>query len=269
MVWGRAGGDRIVIPLLEEAAARLGDATTVLRARVLARLAGALRDERDPARRGAVGELAVSVARQTGDPSALVYALHGLLIGLRSPDHERRSEIAAELAQLALEVDDKEGQFDAGSARQMIYFELGRLDLVRESVAREQGLAEATRLTPYLWAAAAMQVMLALHDGRFTEAETFLSRSLELGLRSQETMAEAAYALQLYELRREQGRAHEADGLLARAAGENPARPLFSCALARLATDLGRQAEARELFERLAVDEFASRAATTRSGSWR
>ena len=256
MVWGRAGGDPIVIPLLEEAIARLDDEPTVLRARLLARLAGALRDERDPARREALGELAVMVARQTRDPSALVYALHGLLIGLPSSDLERRSAIAAELAQLTFEVDDKEGQFDAGSAQQMIDFELGRLDLVRESAAREQGLAEATRLAPYLWAAAAMQVMLALHDGRFAEAEVLLARSLELGLRSQETMAEAGHALQLYELRREQGRAHEAEGPLARAAAENPTRPLFGCALARLETDLGRQAGARKMFERLAEDNF-------------
>ena len=257
MVWGRAGGDPIVVPLLEEAVAGLGDEITVLRARLLARLGGALRDEPDPTRREEVGELAVSVARETGDPSALVYALHGLLIGLQaSPDLERRLAIAAELARLAHEVDDKEGQFDAGSAEQMIYFELGRLDLVKERAAREQRLAEAMRLTPYLWAAAAMQVMLALHDGRFAEAEVFLSRSLELGLRSQETMAEAAYALQLYQLRREQGRAQEADVLLTRAAGENPARPLFSCSLARLAIDLGRQVEARRLFGHLAEDEF-------------
>ena len=76
-----------------------------------------------------------------------------------------------------------------------------------------------------------MQVMLALHDGRFAEAEVLLARSLELGLRSQETMAEAGHALQLYELRREQGRAHEAAGPLARAAAENPTRPLFGFAL--------------------------------------
>ena len=43
MVWGRAGGDQIVIPLLEEAIARLDDEPTVLRARLLARLAGACR----------------------------------------------------------------------------------------------------------------------------------------------------------------------------------------------------------------------------------
>ena len=154
-------------------------------------------------------------------------------------------------------MDDKEGQFDAGSAQQMIDFELGRLDLVRESAAREQGLAEATRLAPYLWAAAAMQVMLALHDGRFAEAEVLLAGSLELGLRSQETMAEAGHALQLYELQapNQAGRTRPKARWPALPA-ENPTRPLFGCALARLETDLGRQAGARKMFQRLAEDNF-------------
>jgi DNA-binding SARP family transcriptional activator len=43
--WARAGGDGRVVPLLEEALSALGRERSPLRARLLARLAGALRDE--------------------------------------------------------------------------------------------------------------------------------------------------------------------------------------------------------------------------------
>ena len=59
-VWSRPAKDRLVVALLEEALEALGDADTPLRARLLARLAGAHRDEPDPARRVATGQLAVA-----------------------------------------------------------------------------------------------------------------------------------------------------------------------------------------------------------------
>jgi tetratricopeptide (TPR) repeat protein len=117
-------------------------------------------------------------------------------------------------------------------------------------------LAEELRQPAQRWAAAAMDALLALHEGRFDEAEELIDRALVLGRRAQRGEAEAAYAVQLYELRREQGRAEETYELLATAARETPARPLFRCALASLAARLGRDAEARHAFEELAAGEF-------------
>ncbi|HET9288490.1 MAG TPA: BTAD domain-containing putative transcriptional regulator [Gaiella sp.] len=257
IVWARAGTDRVVVYLLEEALERLGDVVTPARARLLARLAGALRDERDPSNRQAIGELAVSIARETGDQSALAYAFHGLGAAYQaSPDYQRRLDIAAELAHVAALVHDKEAQFDVNLTETLVYFELARLDAVRERVAAMSALAEELRQPSQLWVATAMRAMLALHEGRYAEAEELIPYALSLGRGSQETMAEVGYAIQLYELRREQGRPNEAHELLLRAAREVPARPVFRCALARLAIEIGRQAEGRRLFEELAPNDF-------------
>jgi DNA-binding SARP family transcriptional activator len=257
IVWARAGTDHLVVHLLEEALDSLGDAVSPLRARLLARLGGALRDERDPARREAIGELAISIARQTGDRSALAYALLGLCAAYQaSPDHARRLDVAAELEREAQLVGDKEAQCDVYMAQSLVYYELGRLDIVREGTAAMTALAEELRQPSQLWVATATQAMLALHDGRFADAEELIPAALELGRHSQETMAEVGYAFQLYELRREQGRSSEAYDLLARAATDVPARPVYRCALARLAVELERPAEARRLFEELAANEF-------------
>jgi predicted ATPase/DNA-binding SARP family transcriptional activator len=257
IVWARAGTDQLVVHLLEEALDALGDAVSPLRARLLARLGGALRDERDPARREAIGELAVSIARQSGDRSALAYALLGLSAACQaSPDHARRLEAAAELAREARRLGDKEAQCDVHMAESLVYFELGRLDIVREGTAAMTALAEELRQPSQLWVAAATRAMLAMHEGRYTEAEELIPYALALGQPSQQTMAEVGYAFQLYTLRREQARADETYDLLARAASDVPARPVYRCALARLAVELERTAEARRLFEELAANDF-------------
>ena len=137
-----------------------------------------------------------------------------------------------------------------------MYFELGRLDIVRDGTAAMTALAEELRQPSQLWVATASQAMLALHEGRYAEAEELIPRALALGRGSQETMAEVGYAFQLYTLRREQDRAGEAYDLLARAANDVPARPLFRCARARLAIELERADEGRRLFEELAANDF-------------
>jgi DNA-binding SARP family transcriptional activator len=258
IVWTRAAGDRLMVTLLEEALEALGDEISPWRARVLARLAGARRDELDPTPRVHLGELAVSVAREAGDPAALAYALNGLSAGLQSsPDFDRRLAITAELQEVADLVDDKEGQFDVYLAESLIYFELGDHEHVLRATAQMRALADELRQPAQYWVVAAMDALLALHEGRFEDAEALIDRALMLGRRAQRHEAETAYALQLYELRREQGRAAETYELLTAAARETPARPLFRSAVARLAADLGREAEARRYFEELAAGEFA------------
>jgi tetratricopeptide (TPR) repeat protein len=102
-----------------------------------------------------------------------------------------------------------------------------------------------------------MDALMALHEGRFEEADALIERALVLGRRAQRREAESAYALQLYQLRREQGRAGETAELLAAAARDTPARPLFRCAAACLAVELHGEAAARQTFEELAAGEFA------------
>ena len=76
-VWARAAGDRNLVALLEEALAALSDADSELRARLLARLAGALRDEPNRDRRARLSREAIEIARRLGDPPTLAYTLVG------------------------------------------------------------------------------------------------------------------------------------------------------------------------------------------------
>ena len=83
-VWFRSGNDRRLVPLLEDALEALpGD--NPLRARLLARLAGALRDRPVPERRAALCQEAVEIARRLSDRATLAYALEGTYAALSWP----------------------------------------------------------------------------------------------------------------------------------------------------------------------------------------
>jgi tetratricopeptide (TPR) repeat protein len=258
LAWPRPGGDRLVVALLEEALDAVGDDDSVLRARLLGRLAGALRDERDESRRLDVGEQAVATARRLGDPATLVYALSGLAgAQLGHGDHARRLEVARELREVAAAIGDKEGLFNAVVPECVVHAERNDFDAVRADVRMFAGFASDLRQPSRVWFATAFEAMLALHEGRFQDAGRLIPQAFEIGARAQANEANAAYAAQLYLLRREQGRAEEAKEALQRVATDNPARPFFLCALATLAVDTGNLTEARRLFGELAVNRFA------------
>jgi DNA-binding SARP family transcriptional activator/tetratricopeptide (TPR) repeat protein len=258
IVWARPAGDALVVSLLEEALAAVGDGATPVRARLLARLAGALRDDGDPRRRLEVGELAVATARRTGDTTALIDALLGLSVAQYAlDDHRRRLDVIAELRELAVAADDRETRYGAINAEVVLLSALNDFEAVRARTQALGVLAEELRQPSQRWFAAAMKAMLALHEGRYGDAENLVAGAYALGREVQPLEASAAHAIQLALLRREQGRAEEAYEPLAGAAAGSPARPFFRCALASVCAELGRADEARRLVEELAADAFA------------
>jgi DNA-binding SARP family transcriptional activator len=258
IVWARPTGDRVVVALLEEALAALGSEETALRPRVLARLAGALRDERDPRRRIGIAELAVAAAREAGDTAALVQGLLALSVAQYALDDlRRRLEVIEELRELARAADDRESQYEALNVEILLSAALNEFDTVREQTRAQFVLADELRQPSRRWFPEAMTALLALHDGRLEEAERLVDDAFLHGRDAHPRESVAAQAIQLYLLRREQGRAEQAHELLRRIAAESPARPFFRSALASLSADLGQTAETRRLFEELAPDRFA------------
>jgi hypothetical protein len=67
-VWLRAGSDEQLVPLLEEALQAVGETESTLRVRLLARLAGALRDQPSLEPRASLSRQAVEIARRLERP---------------------------------------------------------------------------------------------------------------------------------------------------------------------------------------------------------
>ncbi|HYZ11216.1 MAG TPA: AAA family ATPase, partial [Actinomycetota bacterium] len=257
LVWRRAAGDDRMVELVEEALSALSPGDSALRARLLARLSGALRDEPVADRRDALSGEAVRMARRLGDQEALAYALLARYTAIWSPDSTREQlEIAEELKRIAAEIGDRDRLLQAVLIRHKALMTLGELEEARAEHVASARLAEETRQPSQAWYVAADRATLALLEGRFDQAEDLVRDARRVGGSAQRMEAETAYRLQLFWLRRERGRAAEAERHIRDAVHEFPWYPMFRCALANLYAAMGRRDEARVVFEDLAVRKF-------------
>lgn len=259
-VWVRSGKDRRLVPLLQEALAALPEDDSVLRVKLLARLAGALRDQPSPRPVALISREALDMARRLAQPATLAYALDGVYAGIRYPQHvaEWRA-MGNELVQAAEAAGDMERAW-AGHQHLvgplMLAGDLDGVDAELEAMAR---LVEALRQPAQMWAHSLTQTMRVLFAGRFEEAEALIERNRELGRRAQtpDITYTGARVLQLFVLRREQGRLDEVEAPLARYVEEYPELIVFRCLLVALLCDLGRHDDVRDLLGELASDGLA------------
>jgi tetratricopeptide (TPR) repeat protein len=256
-VWFRAGRDRRLVPLLEDALRALPHPGP-LRARLLARLAGALRDHPVPDRRASLTREAVDIARGLGDPATLAYALEGSYAALCWPrDTEDWLAMGREMIELASASGNREGGFFGHLNVFGILMVRGHIDSAEGELRTMAGLADELRQPAQQWAVSAAQAMLALFSGRLQDAERLMEQTGEVGSRAQGLDATFYYVmnLQALALRHEQGRLAEIEAQFERFVGDYP-NFIFRSALAGLYCELGREGKARAELDRLAADGF-------------
>ena len=258
-VSARAADDHQLVPLLEEGLAALAEEDVELRARLLARLAGALRDEHSRDRRDRLSREAVELARRAGNPAALAYALAGRGAAIFAPDTvAERLALGGELREVAERIGDSERLVQGHYYRFSAQLQVGDVREAETDLAAAIRIADELRQPAQLWAVCAARAMLALAAGRLSEAEELVPRALALGQRAQPGMAIAAYALQRYALLDFQGALDEVEPAICNLVAEYPGRPVFRCALAHLYAKLGRLPEARRALDDLAANDFAA-----------
>src|SRR6266508_2393570 len=257
-VWTRAGSDRQLVPLLEEALRSLPEEGTLVRARLMARLAGALRDQRSLDQQDRLSREAVEMARRIGDPATLSYALDGRFAAVWGPENaEERLAIATEILQLAREADDGERIAQGLDWRVIALMERGDIPSADAELEAMAMLVEELRQPAQRWLLLHDGAMRALFDGRFDEAARLIPEALSLGQRAQRWDAVFGFRIQTYLLRCEEGRLEEMEAIIKRSVVEYPTRFVFRCLLAHLYCELERPLECREAFEKLAVNDFA------------
>jgi len=250
--------DHYLVDLLEEATTMLGDADSALRARVLAHLAAELWYAGTPERRAALSADAVAMARRVGDQRALTFALSSRHLALWGPANvEERLAVAGEVVRLALAIGDVERVLQGRVWQVVDFLEIGDIQAVDVGIALCERLAEELRQPGYVWWTEIFRAMRALLDGRFTDAEPLIQRAFATGQRAQNENATQVFATQMFVLRREQGRLAELEPAFKGMVEQYPDIPSWRCGLAMLYAQLGRLEEARQEFERIAVDDFA------------
>jgi DNA-binding SARP family transcriptional activator len=257
VVWMAARGDAYVVPLLEEALGALPDADSPLRARLMARLSCAVRDQPDRERRLPLSEAAVEMARRLGDRRTLAYTLDARCISMVDPGSmERFRDTAVELVAVSKETDELEHAFIGGIYQVCSQLQMGDVAGAKRAQELMTRLGEELQEPSYRWGSMGLDAVFALFEGRFEDAEELIPRAWEVGRHAQQFNAAALYRQQRFLLHRERGGLEDCEDELRIGFAETPEYHIYGAALANLYTELGRFDDARAVFSGLARDGF-------------
>lgn len=256
-VWLRAAADPKLVPMLERALTAIADQDLELRARLMARLAGAKRDEIDRTARDALSAEAVALARRSGDDGLLAYALVGRHAAMLGPRHAPGAlGPPDELLAVAARSGNAELRFEGLMHRLVRTMEVGDHVETLDVADELDRIAGELRQPTHQWFALATRANLALVHGALAEADDLISGAMAVGLRSQNWDAQGFGDIQRFVLRREQARLDEMRERVQESIRTYPTRPLFACMAAVAAVELGDHATARAVLEPLAADGF-------------
>jgi len=247
------------VRLLREALAGLEDADSILRVEVLSSLTRALIFSGENEQAADCGAQAEAMARRIGDARALSTALRAGLSARWHPDQfEQRVSITREAVRLAEQVGDLERALEAGSWRLFDLMELGNLQERAAAFDAYAQAATAARQPFYHYVVLSSRAMMALFHGSFAEAERHAVEALEFGRRMRGLDAAGIYGVQMFSLRREQGRLKELAPLVEHFVKASPAANTWRPGLAVVYAEIGMLEAARAQLELLAADAFAA-----------
>ncbi len=256
-VWLRAAADPKLMPMLERALAAIEDDDLELRARLMARLAGAKRDEADRTARDTLSADAVALARRSGDDGLLAYALVGRHAAMLGPLHAPGAlGPPDELVAVAARAGNAELRFEGLMHRLVRTMEVGDHAETLDVADELDRIAGELHQPTHQWFALATRANLALVHGELAEADDLISRAMAVGLRSQNWDAQGFGDIQRFVLRREQARLDEMRERIQASIRTYPTRPLFACMAAVAGVELGDDSTARAVLEPLAADGF-------------
>ena len=249
-----ANVDAEIVALLQEALAAVGDRDGGVRAALLARLAQELAASERRDRSLALCEEAIEVARRVDDAGAMVSALwtkHQLLWGPH--DVEERLDAASEIVRLAEKAGALDWALSAREFRLSALIELGRIDLADHEIETYAALQERAGS---LGTIERYRAMRCLMRGDFERAEQYARDLMRIAQRRHDQPLFTAFGTLMIQIHSEQGRAAENEHVIRDYAVQFPTLAIARCGLADVYAAEGREAEARQEFERFAADDF-------------
>jgi hypothetical protein len=249
--------DDLEVQLLEQALAVLPTADSRERARVLGRLAPALRFSPNADQRHALSQAAVSMARRMDDASTLAHVLLDAHISdSEAMTPEARVATTTEAMALAQRAGDELLALQGRALRLGDYMELGDIRTFRietEAYARQ---VDQLRQARFRWQIPLLKATLASFEGQFVEAEQLVAQGMVLGQQAEQEAVLAAGPAVLSSLRFMQGRTRELEPLVREHLAQAVPLPAWRAVLAYVLCEAGREAEARIDFDLLAADGF-------------
>jgi DNA-binding CsgD family transcriptional regulator/tetratricopeptide (TPR) repeat protein len=244
----RPGTQSGAVELLEEATTGLADEDSELRVGLLAGLARALDMQGQRERAAIVRSNAVELARRLGDRPGLATVLVRSYWSRGTTSIEDIIEMLTEARAIGEELGDTELQAEAMSWRVPAAVAVADIASARAEVAEMRQMAEITRQPFNLHVAEHYGAAIALSDGHLDAAERMARSSEQAGRMLTRRDASGTFGIQMFSLRREQGRVAELASVIRILAGSDRERGPWRPGLVSLLVELGMEAEAsREL----------------------
>ncbi|MFP5322267.1 MAG: ATP-binding protein [Acidimicrobiia bacterium] len=256
-IWRAAlPGDRSY-EVIETALGRASDALDVLRLRAGRARALALSGRDAEAR--TEGEAVLADARTTGDAETLRAAYMALLFTAWTPEATQRLLAAArDFADLAVAAGNEEWELWALDKALLGLVISGDLDGARRTAMRHHALVGRVGQPLFRVLDHQARALLAVGEGRFDEAEAEARAAHEVGAFLSGRDASGGFGVQMFSLRREQGRLDEARPMVEAVAHLHREDHAWRPALAVLYAELGMTAEATSLLDELAATALRS-----------
>jgi len=249
--WGEGSSHRAALELLEEASAALGGAESPLRVGLLSGLARVLAYRGDHERAAIIRANATQMARRLGDQRGLANLLLRAYSARGTSTLEDILAMLTEACALGDELGDLELQSDARAWRAVAWIALGDLGAARRDLDDFLDFPQRAKHAFFSFAAEHIRSAIALCEGDLDEAEARADRSSEWGdvLRGRD--ASGIHGIQMFSVRREQGRLAELAPLVRILANGDGGTAAWSPGLVALLAELGMEDEARRELARI------------------
>jgi DNA-binding CsgD family transcriptional regulator/tetratricopeptide (TPR) repeat protein len=252
---GAPGGP--AVRMVSEAIALIGDEQVPLRVHLQASLSRGLYLAGDREDAVAAADVAMEMARAIDDLECVIAVLQALIIV--TPEPLRLLDASAELRDVSIRIGDTWSATYATANMFRILVELGNLDEAREVLKQHQMLSNRGRFLVFQFMGHVYEALLALAAGLFDEAEAAAERAHTLGDSSDTVFDAGVYGLQMFAIRREQGRLAEVLPVMRVLSARSDAdQQVWRPGLTALYAELGMLDESRRELDALAPHGFAA-----------
>ncbi len=220
------------------------------RIKLQAGLSAALALSGKDAESAATAAVALQAARLTEQPRLILDTLHnGLYVGLRPELVHQQLANVLEGIELADVLGDEESRLHLCAKALLRLMVVPDVPCLATEARRLDELAVKVRQPYYLMFHSGMQATIALSEGRFEDTEAAIERYQHWAQVNQHP--EGGYGIQMFSLRREQGRLHELRPMLELAARLGQDRAAWGPGLAAVYAEVGMLDDARRLLDRI------------------
>lgn len=247
-----------IVPLLKHALEVLPKSDSDARAKALATLAFAERTSTDKSQINLMVNQALDMASRTCDAASRCACYQLTTMALRGdPENlRRRLSIGKEYIDVARAAGGAELLAEAYHWQALNYFESGQIQELEALLDHYESLSTA-RFGLHQYRSSAFRVTLALLRGDWNNLESRIEGLMKLGTKTRRDDADGVYGAQMFALNRDRGGLHAVAPQIKEIVA-NPSARMWEPGLMLICAEIGLITEAREIFGRLAAENFSA-----------